>query len=31
MGAINFDADEIKHSKLVQEEAEMVESDCVMT
>ena len=25
MGAINFDADEIKHSKLVQEEAEMVE------
>ena len=27
MGAINFDADEIKHSKLVQEEAEMVESE----
>ena len=25
MGAINFDADEIKHSKLVQEQAEMVE------
>ena len=25
MGAINFDADEIKHSKLIQEEAEMVE------
>ena len=25
MGSINFDADEIKHSKLIQEEAEMVE------
>ena len=25
MGAINFDADEIKNSKLIQEEAEMVE------
>ena len=25
MGEINLDADEIKHSKLVQEEAEMVE------
>lgn len=25
MGSVNFDADEIKHSKLIQEEAEMVE------
>ena len=25
MGSVNFDADEIKHSKVIQEEAEMVE------